>query len=253
MKEQNSLAQLFAKLDDLKDVFEYGQKIIPVLHSLIEFMKDTIPLLENVNDSIRESTSQMPKAANQINDVTSATELATTEILDTVDATTNTIEKIKTQIGEHIQSEKEKECVIEELKKTVAGNKNAESLIKKYFELNHSSDKLTDYLNNVTQISDNLFNITLSLQVQDITSQQLAAVNHLIQSVQSKLGGLMTDLDQADLEKDIEDLEISVPESATFDPAARYSKDKKNQDLADSLTEDHKNRTTQDEIDKLFS
>ena len=85
MMSAENMSQLFAKLNDLKKVFSYGERLIPVIHSLGEFMKETVPLLENINKSIAESTSKIPKASNQIQSVTSATELATTEILDLVD------------------------------------------------------------------------------------------------------------------------------------------------------------------------
>jgi hypothetical protein len=65
MRSEN-LSQLFSKLDDLKKVFTYGEKLIPVIQSLGEFMKETVPLLENINRSIAESTSKIPKATNQI-------------------------------------------------------------------------------------------------------------------------------------------------------------------------------------------
>ena len=52
----------------------------------------------------------------------------------------------------------------------------------------------------INKIKDDANNITLSLQVQDITSQQLAAVNHLIESVQAKLGKLVVNLEGTDIE-----------------------------------------------------
>jgi chemotaxis regulatin CheY-phosphate phosphatase CheZ len=105
----------------------------------------------------------------------------------------------------------------------------------------------------LSSINDNLFNITLSLQVQDITSQQLAAVNHLIESVQVKLASLMDDIDGADLKKDLPKLKIDAPRDGAFNPDAKYTKSTDDQDLADSLIESQKNIASQDEIDKLFS
>ena len=253
MSEQVNMSKVFEKLDDLKSVFIYGQKIIPTLQGLIEFMGEIVPLLQTVNNSIAESTNQMPKASNHINDVTNATELATTEILDTVDITLNTLEEIKLKIEEQTKLEEKKESVISELKLVVAGNAKAEELLNTYDEYNHSSEKMNAISDSLQIINDNLFNITISLQVQDITSQQLAAVNHLIESVQSKLASLMDDIDSAEVEKELPQLKIDEPRDGTFNPDAKYSKSTDDQELADSLMEDHKNRTSQDEIDKLFS
>lgn len=81
-----NMNQVFSKLSDLKYVFHFGEKLIPIIQSIIEFMRDVVPLLENINQSITDSTNDIPKASHQINNVTSATELATTEILDLVDS-----------------------------------------------------------------------------------------------------------------------------------------------------------------------
>ncbi|MCK9212589.1 MAG: hypothetical protein M0P61_17295, partial [Ignavibacteriaceae bacterium] len=64
MKKATNLSELFEKLDDLKTVFRYGEKLIPVIQGLVDFMRDTVPLLENINTSIAESTSKIPKATN---------------------------------------------------------------------------------------------------------------------------------------------------------------------------------------------
>jgi chemotaxis regulatin CheY-phosphate phosphatase CheZ len=253
MSERVNMSHVFEKLDDLKSVFTYGQKIIPTLQGLVEFMGEIIPLLQSVNNSITESTSQMPKASNHISDVTNATELATTEILDTVDSALNTIEELKRKIEEQKTIEENKESIISELKKAVAGNTDAEELLKKYDECNHSFEIINSITESLNSISENLFNITISLQVQDITSQQLAAVNHLIKSVQSKLAALMEDIDHTELKKDLPKIEFYEPRDGNFNPGAKYDKSTEDQDLADSLIEDHKNKASQDEIDKLFS
>jgi len=86
-----NINDIFNKLSDLKELFRIGEKIVPILQSVIEFMKETIPLIENINISIADSTSKFPVAKDQINNVTNATELATTEILDLVDEITNRI------------------------------------------------------------------------------------------------------------------------------------------------------------------
>jgi predicted DNA-binding protein YlxM (UPF0122 family) len=136
------MVHVFEKLDDLKSVFTYGQKIIPTLQGLIEFMGEIIPLLQTVNASIAESTNQMPKASNHISDVTNATELATTEILDTVDTTLSTLENIKQKLEEQTKLEAKKEEIITKLKQELSGNKKAEALLNEYAKYNHSSEKM---------------------------------------------------------------------------------------------------------------
>jgi len=102
------------------------------------------------------------------------------------------------------------------------------------------------------KIRDDVYKITLSLQVQDITSQQLAAVNHLIESVRLKLSSLIIHLDETDLTS-IENVKLDIPVGSTFDPDAVYTKSTERQEAADLLINSINNKATQDEIDKLFS
>lgn len=217
-----NIVQVFNKLDDLKLVFNYGQKIIPIIQNLIDFMRETVPLLENINNSISESTSKIPKASHKINDVTHATELATTEILDMVDNISGEISK---------------------LEKTYHGKLNE---MKSIF----TAEELEGAKESIKKIKDYSNNITLSLQVQDITAQQLAAVNHLIESVQKKLGELINDIEDADLDK-IDRMNLELDEKITFDPNASYIKKDDHQKVADMIM-DSNNLSSQEEVDKLF-
>jgi hypothetical protein len=91
------------------------------------------------------------------------------------------------------------------------------------------------------------------LQVQDITAQQLASVNHLIESVNHKLTSLIQDIDQADLNGDIKEIStMEIPEGVVFDPNASYSDNTERQKEIDVLINTQSNKTTQEEIDTLF-
>ncbi|MHB8907128.1 MAG: hypothetical protein ACYC5R_00925 [Melioribacteraceae bacterium] len=221
MDQKISMENIFQKLGDLKSFFVYGQKLIPILQKILDFMQDTVPLLENVNRSIHESTSKMPKAALQINSVTNATEVATTEILDIVDGMTVDVQGMHSKL---------------------------DSLKKKLGE----DDDIASLLTLVQKIEERMMNITISLQVQDITAQQLSSVNHLIQSIQEKLGGLLTELD----DKENGGLAVDdhqFPRDAAFNADARYEKNTSSQELVDSLVADNLTKASQSEIDKLFA
>ncbi len=258
MKKVSNMTELFDKLNDLKAVFSYGQKIIPVLQSLIDFMRDTIPMLETVNNSIAESTKQIPKASHHINDVTSATELATTEILDIVDIISGDVDNIENILSEEKDKLNRRNNVLEKIFDKLEKNEENQKLIEEYKSANSSVESFDSVLEQLNILKGNVFNITLSLQVQDITSQQLAAVNHLIESVQEKLASLIFELESNELDKEIDndldeatDLKISAPQNATFNPDAKYSKNNDSQSVADSIIKSSK--ASQDEIDKLFS
>ncbi len=252
MDTNTSLQQMFEKLGDLKSFFFYAQKLLPVLQKIIDFMSDTAPLLENVNKSIAESTSKIPKAAVQISNVTSATEVATTEILDEVDGVSANLNEIHSKL--------------DSLKTRLASQKTSiENLTKKYPDDVDVANLITNGLNpetinldldmvvaTVSKIQERMMNITMSLQVTDITSQQLASVNHLMESVQEKLASLIFDLSEKD-ESGNDGYEF--PRDLTFNADARYDKTGDTQSLVDSLVQQKQiqEKKSQKEIDELFS
>jgi chemotaxis regulatin CheY-phosphate phosphatase CheZ len=248
MKKVTNMTDLFEKLDDLKSVFHYGEKLIPIIQSIIEFMRETVPLLENINSSIEESTNKIPKATHQIINVTNATEIATTEILDLVDEISNNLYKAK-EISKHISDQNiKRKNVWEKIKVQVKD----QELINEYENTEIDEKVAVEQENIFTKIQEEIYRITLSLQVQDITAQQLAAVNHLIGSVNNRLGSLITDFQKADI-KDPGETFLDKVVGAAFDPNARYHHKKEAQDIADSLVNNQYEKTSQAEIDKLFS
>lgn len=252
MDKITNTAELFSKLDDLKSIFQYGGKLIPVIQSIIDFMRDTMPLLEEINDSIIENTAKIPRASDQITNVTSATELATTEILDLVDSISNDIENTEKSIEKIIEKEDRKSAIIIRFKELLNGTEEGKKLIEEYEKINHISPHIQEILKAVKKIKEDANNITLSLQVQDITSQQLAAVNHIIESVQKNLAALKINLNDPEL-KDISMESLGEGGNTTFDPNARYNKSAKRQDTVDEIVKDQFEKTSQEEIDKLFS
>lgn len=255
MKQASNLGELFAKLNDLKSLFHYGQKMIPIIQNLIDFMRETVPLLENINQSIAESTAKIPKATNQITNVTSANELATTEILDTVDAISSDIYNSEAVINNVLKAQEQKNELLNRLKSELNGNEKAEGILAQLMVLDDSSNDVKPLLETFDKIKTGAYNITLSLQVQDITAQQLAAVNHLIESVQSKLSSLLTEFSDAEVkEVNVTTIEFADTTHEAFNPDARYENMAEKQQMADELiNKSNITTTSQDEIDKLFS
>jgi chemotaxis regulatin CheY-phosphate phosphatase CheZ len=250
MIQSENMAQLFSKLDDLKKVFSYGEKLIPIIQSLGEFMKETVPLLEDINKSIAESTSKIPKATNQINNVTSATEMATTEILDHVDSLNNDLTAAEKTMLVFLTKEAEKKVFLLSLVPMLK-IKDAEVFINDFLTKNTSLEKLDELLLKVQKMKNDTNSIALSLQVQDITSQQLATVNHLMGSVQDRLSSLIENFDNTKISD--HDINLHIPEGAAFDPNARYSKSEVPQQEADTIFNREMQTASQTEIDKLFN
>ena len=130
--------------------------------------------------------------------------------------------------------------------------KGAQELIKEYEQLDDFLQVMKNFREVFDKINNDVYNITLSLQVQDITSQQLAAVNHLIESVRQRLSSLIIHLDETEL-NNIEIVQMEPASNSSFNPEAKYTKSQEKQDLANVLVNQSLNKTSQDEIDKLFS
>ncbi len=249
MKETLNMTRLFDRLEDLKSLFQIGQQVVPMLKNLIGFMNDTVPLLETINLSIAESTSKIPKATMQLNSVTSATELATTEILDFTDEISTKVDSVKNLLIEKMLKDEKRNEELEKIFSAIT-DENLLIQIEEYKKHYIKDTILENVIDELTAISSIAYNITMALQIQDITAQQLAAVNHLIQSVQIKLAELISDFEKADIKENAL-TGIEVPDGATFDPNASYTKSSEKQDMADSLVKESV-FASQDEIDKLF-
>jgi hypothetical protein len=102
-----------------------------------------------------------------------------------------------------------------------------------------------DLLNSIKMDSSS---IMMSLQMQDITSQQIAAVNHLLEKVQEKLGGIMLKFQNSEIANIASDEPEAAPERTNisnlhrpiaFDP-----------DAVDSITN---KEFRQSEVDAMIS
>ena len=252
MKHVSNMTDLFERLNELKVVFRYSEKLIPIIQNLMDFMKETVPLLEDINSSLVESTSKIPKASDQLSNISSATELATTEILDIVDSISIDMERIEKSVKEVKTKEEGRTAIWQKIKSYLPNEPAVTELINQYEVLDSFLPVIPGMLDTFQKVKNDVYNITLSLQVQDITSQQLAAVNHLIESVRSSLSSLMMHLDDSEI-KSFDSFYKDMPQVGTFDPNAEYTKSSDRQDVADVLINDMNNKASQDEIDKLFS
>lgn len=168
MKKELDIKVLLQKSEELKALFVLGQRVIPFLEEIFLFIQDTSPLIQEISVSIKDNLKKMPKASKQLSKVTEATEMATNEIMDTVDGVMYKSGVISTNLS-----------LIKDIgsKSDFAGNEDFVRAIS-------NSDEVLKSIKNDAQ------NIMMSLQVQDITSQQIAAVNNLLETLQVKLGSI---------------------------------------------------------------
>lgn len=253
MKELD-IQGLIKKAEELRALFILGQRVVPFLEELFSFVGEIQPLLEEINTSIKDNLSKMPNLSKQLSKVTEATELATNEILDIVDGVFYKLDILNSNLMEIEKQKNSLKNIYSELKKLIEENINNslsfEELIKKLQSLQvqiYNSIAFESYINSMKEMIENIRNdstsIMLSLQVQDITSQQIAAVNHLLNTVQSKLNSLLNKFQPGEIGKMTNNFSETTNVSElhrviAFDP-----------DAVDSLSG---NSARQDEIDKLF-
>ncbi len=268
-----NLGGILDKINELRALFILGQRVIPFLEELFYFVNDIVPVLEDINLSIYEIANRMQRASSQLDKVTKATEIATTENLDNLDGELSKLDGMSS----HFQTAADdltalgrlEEEEFELLKKSL--NKNQKDLLDRVIDShNRKRDHLKALKSNAVGLEENLQDIRtksndmmISLQVQDITSQQIASVNHLIESVQDRLGNLIDrfKLSGADL---VSEIEQGGP--YTFDPLASYDRSGELQRAADDVVSGARNlrgipgkpveppadHASQAEIDKLF-
>ncbi len=284
---QKDLQILLRKADELRALFVLGQRVIPFLEEIFLFVSDIEPILNEINTSIKENLKKMPKASKQLSKVTEATELATTEILDILDGLSYKNDLINSniqKINELVNIKENKPLDL--LKLLINGYNNGSDLngfakqITEFVNVyeNNLDKKISDILTNTKDINNSIVNdsssIAMSLQVQDITSQQIAAVNNLLETVQGRLSVIMEKFKASELENIINDEfeshydskpKVSVMHrTIAFDPDAVDSLDisKNRQNDVDEIFQKSENNislaneseieSSQDDIDQLI-
>jgi len=141
-----------AQKEKIDDTVETTASVIMALHKVIT-------LLDRIKNAIEESSNKIPKVSVQLNKVTQATELATVEILDVLDVMGTKILTIETSLTEFDQ----------------AGISESRMLM------------LSGMKQTLSELKEHTSNISIALQIQDISTQKINAANHLIESVRYEL------------------------------------------------------------------
>lgn len=242
-----NIDEVLNKIEELRGLFELGQRTMPFLEELFHFLEEIEPLLDEINASIRESTDKMPAAKSKLETVSEATEMATTEILDLVDSVSfelKMMQKGLTRKTEGLAAVRQADERLLKLLKNELAEDHADLLDevgrihrRKQPLLDEAIDHADDELEAVDDVREKMTQITMSLQVQDITSQQIAAANHIIESLRDR----MTQLVEHPTIHLGESTEIANKDAAepsgdgTFDEHARYNPAGNHQSVADEL------------------
>jgi chemotaxis regulatin CheY-phosphate phosphatase CheZ len=188
---------------------EISENIEGTTESVITALQKVITLLDRIKNAIEESSRKIPNAAVQLNGVTQATELATVEILDVLDVMGTKIHMVENGMKEFDQ----------------AGISEKQILM------------LTGIKQTLAELKENTSNITVALQVQDITAQKIGAANHLIESVRKELLNELNFFETARQKTDDarRKVEVEIEGPKAFDVNASYMKTAEHQSKIDEV------------------
>lgn len=234
------------KLDEMRSFFVIGQRSIPLLEDLLQFVGDISPLLNDISASLSFSTSRMPSAATQLEKVTAATELATTEILNLVDRVSEHVSVAA--LAEQSASDYREQLRERDARFLAALGEAADAPAVRHAlaSWKDEGDELVgkweataeEQKSSLDSVRSDLNQIMMSLQVQDITAQQIASVNHLIESIRMRLTEISERV-ASDMQEptEAEAMQQMRDEQSRFDPMARFDPSGDHQNMADELVD----------------
>jgi chemotaxis regulatin CheY-phosphate phosphatase CheZ len=217
----------------------------PARDSLDNFLKvvsGVIPLLDSVKESLEESTGSIPKASRQLDNVTKATESATVEILDLLERMSARVDTLGKAIVGVRAASREGEIRLAAMDALIAplamSNPEVHARWCEFrkspgcLALPASLDAEFDALRTDTM------NIGMALQVQDITTQQIAGVSHMIESIRMNLAEVLQSFSEGERTSPPEQTKSRPADpNGRFNGDAEYSRMPDRQEDADEIVE----------------
>lgn len=232
------------KLEELQAVFVLGRRFSPFLGEMIHFVQDITVLLEEVNTTIRTRSGHMERATEHLKSVSEATEVATSEILDHSDEVLKDLRGLEDRLST-LEEEFSEAAAADERVLTLLhdelGDEHEEVLDEvariqdeKQALRDDWASQLQETREALSPIRDRMNQIMMSLQVQDITEQQLSSVNHLIETVRDRIDALLDRLGTGEADRG-EAPSADPGRTATFNMNAEYDRSGDQQRMADDL------------------
>jgi chemotaxis regulatin CheY-phosphate phosphatase CheZ len=167
------------------------------LRQMVDLVASVVPMLDTIRLSIEEGSGQIPRASQQLHNVTQATETATMEILNVLDSMTQKISDAETGLAAVKEALVTRQSIEQQLTERLntlgldgPDGKQLSSLTAlwtKHQQIPGVNDRVGAVEESLAQSKADSINIAMALQVQDITSQQIAGVLDSIEVVRSRL------------------------------------------------------------------
>ena len=260
---ENSSLQI--KLQELSGNLSERGENVPHIEESVKIIDGAIQLFDEMNGSLLQSALQIPSAVSQLSDVTQTTETASNEILGVVTDGLKNCSKIQ-KSAEASKAEILKYQAVQSVENNGVSGEEEEDLQKTVSDLQEKNEqlgkqmltKVEDQLSEVAELKKRLNQITMSLQFQDITTQQIASVTHVISTLGTQLTEFLDKLGVDTAQSDEAELESGYD----FDAQARYDREQSSSQQADAdelidqlfaaAGNNEEPASAQDEADALF-
>lgn len=197
------LDSVLQKVSELKVFFDFGERTLPLLEEVATFTQEIGPVIEGIKSLVDVTSQKLPKASEQLGRVNEFSERASTDILNTVDKMVATIEGMQTPdhnrvVGDMVDDTTRKvNTIVDALARRFGNDEDIIELLNAWDLHCQSLQALntpTAVQMKLESLREDCTNIMMSLQVQDITGQQIASVIGLMQAVDDVLRKLLTEV-----------------------------------------------------------
>jgi len=212
------------------------------LDNFIKVVAGVIPLLDAVKESLEESTGSIPKASRQLDNVTKATETATVEILDLLERMSVRVDSLGEAIAGVRDAVARGESRLGVIDGLIAGLSVSHPVLQERWREYRAAGGAATFPAGLDAefgaLRGDVMNIGMALQVQDITTQQIAGVSHTIESIRMHLSEVLQNFNQ-DEKKASSGLRKSAAAVGTghFNGDAEFSRSPDRQEDADEIVE----------------
>ncbi len=199
---------------------------------LLKTLRGLVPIVDHIKQSIEASSVSIPSVSTQLSSVTQATETATVTILNNLETLTASLTDTEETLAKVDEQSQRNQTADEQfgnaLNKIVASRASDTDLanLLALWKQRDGEPTTRAYIASIQQslagAQETLMQIAMALQVQDITSQQIAGVVHLIEEVRVKLSQTLFQVEHQ-TEHHENPPASRKPHTGSFDMHASYS------------------------------
>jgi chemotaxis regulatin CheY-phosphate phosphatase CheZ len=239
----DAVETIFDKADTVVARLQREPEARAFVQDLLGFVKHILPVIAELRTSIAQTSEKLPTASQQLNKVTEANEIASTQILDIVERILAHAVEIRRVIVSDDQNMRVAriEALLAMLEQDMPERVETAELARVWREWSAARHE-HEAAGMLAGIQGDCTSIMIALQVQDITAQQIAGVNRLMQSVDEGLQVLLQQIHEDETTEHRGRFAHKHLDIA-HDSGAEYVNAVKRQQLADKVIRKHASKS----------